>query len=186
MKSINRFLFAMYLITWPSTHMLLAQSFYTEAGNVVFISRAPLLEFEGKSNHLTGIIDFTTDLLDFYLDLNTLDTGIDLRNRHMRESYLETSKYPFAEFTGTFVPKIDWTINTPQKVEANGKFTIHGVSNNIQIMGSVTTVNNNEVIIEAEWTVLLSDYNIRIPRVVFYELSEVQTVKIIARMIRRD
>lgn len=143
-----------------------------------------MLEFEGKSSHLTGIINTATDSVDFYLDLNTLDTGIDLRNRHMRESYLETDKFPFAEFTGTFSPAIDLSLPIPQQIMAVGNFTMHGVTKSIQVPGTISPIGNDELLLVAEWTVKLSDYNIRIPRVVFYELSEIQTIRINARLKR--
>lgn len=61
--------------------------------------------------------------------LDTLKTGIDLRDRHMREKYLETGKFPFATLV---VDKA--TLKLPeadgQTVQAKGKgqFTVHGVT----------------------------------------------------------
>lgn len=46
----------------------------------------------------------------FEVDLNTLDTGIGLRNTHMRENYLETGRHPFASFMGgvsRWVPQVE-------------------------------------------------------------------------------
>lgn len=69
-----------------------SQVFVTENGSVEFLSKAPLNEFTGKSSNLNGLVDLDKNLLDFYVDLNTLNTGIGLRDRHMRENYLETKK----------------------------------------------------------------------------------------------
>lgn len=71
----------------------MAQSYLTESGNVNFLSKASLNEFNGESDKLNGLIDLSQNLLDFYVDLNTLDTGIGLRNKHMRDNYLETEDY---------------------------------------------------------------------------------------------
>ena len=90
----------LFLFLFSYSSLLSAQAFYSEKGNVIFISKAPLSEFEGESSNLNGLVDLDKNLLDFYLDLNTLDTGIGLRDRHMRENYLETEEFPFAEFTG--------------------------------------------------------------------------------------
>ncbi len=163
-----------------------SQQYFTQNGSVIFISRAPMLEFEGKSSNLVGLVNATVDSVDFYIDLNTLDTGIELRNRHMRESYLETEKFPFAEFTGSFSPSVDFSSNLTQKVVAKGTFRIHGISKEMDITGTLTPLNQNEIKLMAEWTVKLSDFNIEIPRVVFYELSEVQTVRIEATLTRRQ
>lgn len=159
-----------------------AQSFITDQGKAVFTSTAPLLEFQGTSNNLNGLINFSDNLVDFYLDLNTLDTGIDLRNRHMRESYLETAKFPFAEFTGKIEHQIDLSIYQSQEVEVNGIFKLHGVQKNILVRGTVTPHQDGSISIEATWQVLLEDYNIKRPRVVFYELSDTQTISIGAKL----
>jgi polyisoprenoid-binding protein YceI len=155
-----------------------AQQFLTEQGNVVFISKASLSEFEGKSDLLQGLIDLDKNLLDFYLDLNTLKTGIGLRDRHMRENYLETKKYPFAEFTGKIqeIPSLE--LGQERQVLAKGKFKIHGVEREIEVPGKLKMISSQELSLTADFKVLLSDYKISIPKVMFYELAEEQIVKI--------
>lgn len=175
-------LFTILLVTVSAQ----SQQYLTQNGSVTFISRAPMLEFEGKSSNLVGLVNVSADSVDFYIDLNTLDTGIELRNRHMRDSYLETAKFPFAEFTGAFSPSFDVSSGSKQNVTAKGKFSIHGVTKEMEIPGTITQINQNEIKLEAEWIIKLSDFNIEIPRVVFYELSEVQTVKIDAILTRRQ
>ena len=153
-----------------------AATTYTAAnGTVEFTSRAPLLEFKGVSDHLAGLIDFDQNLLDFYVDLTTIDTGIRLRNKHMNDSYLETDRFPFAEFTGKLAQMPDLYQPTPQTAIAEGTFTIHGVSRDIRVEGTLEPTENG-LQLEARWTVLLNDYNIRRPKIVFYELAEEQDV----------
>jgi polyisoprenoid-binding protein YceI len=154
-----------------------AQSFTAESGYVEFVSSAPLLEFKGTSNHLTGLINLDKNLVDFYVDLNTLDTGIDLRNNHMRESYLETDTYRFAEFTGELVSDIDPDFELEQEVTVTGTFKIHGVEREIDVQGTITPKESG-LQLDAGWTILLEDYNIDKPRVVFYELASEQDVNI--------
>jgi polyisoprenoid-binding protein YceI len=68
---------------------------------VKFISDAPLDNFEGTTDNVDGYIVWDGDNpvnnseFHFEAELSTLDTGIGLRNRHMRENYLETDKYPW-------------------------------------------------------------------------------------------
>lgn len=154
-----------------------AQSFTAESGYVEFVSSAPLLEFKGKSNHLKGLIDLNKNLVDFYVDLNTLDTGIDLRNSHMRESYLETGTYRFAEFTGELVSDFNLEDKREQQVTVTGTFKIHGVEREIDVQGTLTPKESG-LQLDAGWTILLEDYNIDKPRVVFYELASEQVVNI--------
>jgi polyisoprenoid-binding protein YceI len=171
--SIITFLILLFVFTAD----LEAQSYMTEEGFVEFKSSAPLLTFKGTSNHLTGLIDLNQNLVDFYVDLNTLDTGINLRNRHMRNNYLETDKYPFAEFTGSMNLIFDPESTDMQEVMVIGEFTIHGVTREMEITGTLQRADN-DVELNASWTVLLEDHNIDRPGVIFYELAEEQEVTI--------
>ena len=155
-----------------------SQAYKTEKGNVEFLSKAPLNEFTGKSSDLNGLVDLDKNILDFYVDLNTLKTGIGLRDRHMRENYLETKKYPYAEFTGKIASEIKLIKGQSKAVTAKGKFKIHGIEREIEVPGKLTAISDSEVQLEAQFTVLLSDYKIDIPKVVFYELAEEQVVTI--------
>jgi polyisoprenoid-binding protein YceI len=156
------------------------QEYITKEGKLVFLSKASLSEFTGESKQLSGLVDLENNLLDFYVDLNTIQTGIGLRDRHMRENYLETKKYPFAEFTGKMksVPELQ----EGQKMEVNaiGLFKIHGVEKEIEVKGYLTKIKVDQIQLEANFRVLLSDYKIDIPKVMFYELAEEQEVTISA------
>ncbi|WP_162343092.1 YceI family protein [Cyclobacterium salsum] len=156
----------------------LAQEYQTETGEVVFLSSASLNEFTGESGKLNGLLDLDTNTFDFYIDLNTLETGIGLRDRHMRENYLETKEYPFAEFSGKFEESGQLNLNQPVMVKAVGTFKIHGQEKDLVIPGKVTKISASEVLLEAEFQVKLSDYDIAIPQLMFYELSEIQQVTI--------
>ena len=180
-KLIYLFLFLL-ILTFPVE--VQSQVYKTEKGNVEFLSKASLNEFTGTSSDLNGLVDFDKNLLDFYIDLNTLKTGIGLRDRHMRENYLETKKYPFAEFTGKIRENIELTVGQSKNVTAFGKFKIHGVERQIEVPGKLTKISENQLQLEAEFMVLLGDYKIPIPSVMFYELSEEQRVTIKAILKR--
>lgn len=144
------------------------QEFLTKNGEVTFLSKAPLNEFEGKSSLLNGLIDLDKNLLDFYVDLNTLKTGIGLRDSHMRENYLETDKFPFAEFTGKIDEKPNLQVGDRRSVKAVGTFKIHGVERDIEVLGYLTKLQNGKLELDASFDILLSDYKIPIPKLVFF------------------
>jgi polyisoprenoid-binding protein YceI len=152
------------------------QEYLTKDGSVVFLSKAPLNEFEGKSSSLNGLLNLESNLLDFFVDLNTLKTGIGLRDSHMRENYLETEQYPFAEFTGTLTSLPTLVVNTKTPVTAKGKFKIHGIERELEVSGFLTLLQNGKVELSASFEILLSDYEIPLPKLVFYELAEAQKV----------
>ncbi len=170
-------------IIGSSSH-LLAQTFGADKGKVEFISKASIETFTGTSNELKGLIDLETNKIDFYIDLNTLRTGITLRDEHMRESYLETKKYPFAEFTG-ILNGYNPARKDTQSVIAVGTFSLHGVTTSRTIQGRIFE-GSDHIYVEANWEVLLSDHKITIPKVLFLKLADRQEVRIQTRLNRKD
>jgi len=148
----------------------------SQANQVKFISDAPIESFEGVTDRIDGYIvwqgDDPADQSDIYLevDLNTLDTGIGLRNRHMRENYLETEKYPFTYFKGRITSAVA-SDSGFTKVNADGKIFIHGVEKAIQVAGKLTPLADG-FRIECKFIVKLSDFNIEIPSIMFYKIDE--------------
>lgn len=158
---------------------LAAQEYHVNKSkeNIVkFISDAPLEDFEGVTDYIDGymylksLTELTDNQLYFEVDLTTLDTGIDLRNRHMRENYLETDKYRFTFFEG----KIDKLTETSQgnyEVEVSGKMFIHGVTKDITVTGKLNQIDKG-FRVESDFSVALSDYEIDIPQLMFMKIDE--------------
>ncbi|MFO0678304.1 MAG: YceI family protein [Polyangiaceae bacterium] len=91
----------------------------TEGANVAFTAVGPGgLKIVGTTNQLS-VKDSGSDYV-VSVPLATLDTKIELRNKHMREKYLQTDKFPNAEIV---VAKADVK---PGSADANGTLKIHG------------------------------------------------------------
>jgi polyisoprenoid-binding protein YceI len=158
------------------------------ASNLVkFISDAPIEDFEGITDRIDGYVFFTADQLSendnfdssevhFEVELNGLDTGIGLRNRHMRENYLETDIFPYAIFNGHLTAI---TEKSPGNFEviADGLMKIHGVEKPVSISGTVVA-DGNRYHIMYDFAVKLSDYNIEIPSLMFMKINEVIQLKL--------
>jgi polyisoprenoid-binding protein YceI len=170
---IRLLLFMLLTSTLPSV----AQEYGAQAGKVQFLSKAPLSEFTGESKTLKGLINLDKNLVDFFVDLNTLNTGISLRDKHMRENYLETKKFPFAEFTGKFetIPLLKPTF---QNVHVKGYFKLHGITKEVRITGEIRQLSSGELELRADWIISLEDYQIEVPKLVFYELATEQQINI--------
>ncbi len=158
---------------------LSAQEFQVDkskSNSVKFISNAPIENFEGVTTQIDGYLylvsfdDLTKNQLYFEVDLNTLDTGIGLRNRHMRENYLETDKYQFTYFEGK-IDSIKLLSVNKYEVLVSGKMSIHGVTKDISLNGTITKDEKN-IHIESNFYVALSDYKIEIPKLMFMKIDE--------------
>ena len=164
---IGLFLFGMMLVLPIS---VLGQSFMTKSGHAKFNSSVPLHSFSGISDHLVGKITLPDSTIDFYVDVNTLETGINKRDRDML-STLEAEQFPFAEFYGKLVSDFDPTHHNPQKVVAKGEFTIHGVSKQITVDGTLQKTAEG-LKVQASWTINMKDYKIKPPGILFYRVNE--------------
>jgi polyisoprenoid-binding protein YceI len=92
---------------------------------------------EGEAKALEGALkiqgDSVTGSAKFALD--SLDTGMALRNRHMKEKYLETSKYPKAEFSLTDLrlpAALKAGDGAAKDVPFKGTLTVHGVAKPVE------------------------------------------------------
>jgi polyisoprenoid-binding protein YceI len=158
-----------------------AQSFYAEDGFIAFTSGATLHTFQGRSQRLTGRVDFADRTVSFYVDLETLDSGNRRRDRDMRQNYLQTRTHPFARFEGRMPEGLTFEAlaretpprETPVRVE--GTFTLRGIERPIVVQGTATRVPEGLRVI-AQWTLRLGDYGIERPRVLLLEVSEEQTI----------
>jgi polyisoprenoid-binding protein YceI len=126
--------------------------------------------FDAKTTALSGSVTANTSgspSLDGSLavDLRTLDTGIGLRNEHLRENNLEVDKGP--GFDTATLSAIDLKGLSPDAAEGRGSFagllTLHGVTKTVS--GAVDVRHAGAGLrVTASFPVNLPDYSIRKPR----------------------
>jgi len=179
-----KFLSAAICIFLITAYSVSSQSYFTDTGYAEFTSSVPLHEFTGKSSHLTGMIDFDEELIDFYLDLETLKTGNSRRDRDMYNT-LNVDDFPFAEFTGWIDTEIDHDSHDVQSVTVTGDFTIHGITREMTIEGTLQKLSD-EIRIVAEWVHDMTDHDIEPPGILFYRVRDEMDVKIEVSLLRQD
>ena len=155
---------------------------------VVFVSRAPMEKFEGKTNRIEGRIEVDPARLGdsaavhFEVDLASLDTGIAKRNQHMREDHLETAKYPKAVFDGVAIHAPgSLEPGKPMPLDVEGTFTLHGVSRRIRLTVQATYLpkeKGGEIAFQTAFPVGLSDYQISRPQFLFLKVADTQEVQV--------
>ena len=144
---------------------------------VKFTSDAKIETFEGITSDIDGYLYWEGDSLTeksemyFEVDLNTVDTGIGLRNRHMRENYLETDQYPYTHFKGRIISSVPAS-DTTWSVKAKGTIFIHGVEKPLEVDGTINRTEDHEYRIRTQFIVKLSDFNIEIPSLMFLKIDE--------------
>ena len=148
---------------------------------VAFVSDAPIESFEGVTDKIDGFVtlpyatlyaDSTYDSSQFYfeVDLNSLDTGIGLRNRHMRDNYLHTEKYPYASYAGR-IESVAKTSDSIFLVTCAGEMTIHGVTRELRTVDTVTAMAGGYHV-RTGFPIALPDHEVEIPKLMFLKISE--------------
>ncbi len=159
-----------------------------QKNEVKFISDAPVEDFEGVTPDIDGYMirrgDTPINDNEFYfqVELNTLDTGIGLRNRHMRDNYLETDKYPRAIFSGS-VFEIDTLDTQNYRIHAKGVFALHGVEKPLEVKVMVEE-NEQNLFVTSQFDIHLKDFDIKVPKLMFVKISEVIDVRLAFHMKR--
>ncbi len=168
---------------------------------VSFSSDAPVELIEGKTSKIDGTVSFDDSLkfdakhpfkIQIAVDLPSIDTGIPMRNEHMRENFLETGKFPKARFVATSV-KLDKKPSLKKAetvlVTATGDFTVHGVTVKKTIPLRVTFVpesalskkrvsEGDMIRIQGQFPVKLEEHKIQRPEAVFVKLAETVFVNV--------
>ena len=157
-----------------------------EPSLVVFESKSTLESFQGKTRQVSGTITVDPAALadsasvEVQVDLASLDTGIDQRNKHMREDHLETDKYPKATFRGGKLLEISKPALAPgQSVtfKISGEFSLHGVTRPIEVPVTATMPPGGSIMrIAGAFDVRLPDYKISRPQFLVLRVNEIQHV----------
>lgn len=153
---------------------------------VKFESHAPMESFEGKTRSVVGELELDpTDLPDSVMirievDLADLDTGIGIRNKHMRNNHLETDEYPKAIFRGGRIIESSSRVLGPEPVtlQLSGTFELHGVTRDVAVEAEITRNEDGSIHVVSRFEVKLSDYGISRPKFLMLKLDEVQKITV--------
>ena len=163
----------LFLLIWTEglSSQSLASIYSGRQGEVRFLSEAPLESIEASSGQLQGAINVEERKFAFLVDIRSFQ-GFNsaLQREHFQENYMESELYPKAYFSGTFIGNVDLTQNGRYRLRAKGHLFIHGKSQERIIEGTIE-VEKGIIKVESYFTVLLSDHDINIPRIVTQKIA---------------
>ncbi|WP_462253646.1 YceI family protein [Ferruginibacter sp.] len=174
--------------------VLLLLSFYTNdqaaeykvnTGSIAFRSEASLELIKAMSNELKGLIIPEKKQFAFRVNVKSFKGfNSPLQQEHFNENYLESNKYPAASFEGKIIEDIDFTKDGVYSIRTKGNLTIHGVVQE-RIIKTELTIKNSNISIKSNFTVLLADHNIPIPKVVHENLASEIKVEVKADLVKK-
>jgi CRISPR/Cas system-associated protein endoribonuclease Cas2 len=144
-----------------------AQTLTGKNGLVTFeaIGKPSMIKIKGEGNgaiskfvvregKVAGIAQF---------ELRTLKTGIELRDDHMLNKYLNAATHPKAQLKllSANLPQ-NWSTRAPAATEQkfSGLLTLHGVEKPVQ---GQFNIDSNTLKLSAEFEIKLSDFEIEVP-----------------------
>jgi polyisoprenoid-binding protein YceI len=153
-----------------------AQKYVVEQSHVSFFSDAPLEDITANNKKSTSIFNAATNDIAFSIPIKEFQFQKSLMQEHFNEKYLESDKFPKSTFQGK-ISGYDPNASGAQNAKATGKLTIHGVTKDVEIPGTIEK-KGDKLMLKSKFKVRVADYNIEIPSLVFQNIAEVVEVTV--------
>lgn len=153
-----------------------AQKFTTEKGHLSFFSDASVEDIKAYDPIVGSMFNASNGELVYIVKNKDFIFEKPLMREHFNEKYIETEKFARSTFEGRIV-SFKKDISGEQKIVAKGKLNIHGVTNNVEIPGTLEFASG-KVILKSKFMVKLEDYDIKIPKLLGNNIAEEVEVKI--------
>src|SRR6476660_2844178 len=143
MRSPVKELVALALLAATAAHAA-PQSFAITSGYVGFHLEDTIETIDADTKKVSGSIsadpaNLPASSVALTVDTASLDSGMKMRDDDMRETYLETKKYPTATFKSTNISgPASLAPGQSADLKVAGDFTLHGVTRRIVVPVRVT------------------------------------------------
>ena len=140
--------------------------------------------FDGNTNRVSGTIVAdaaapASSSVALTVELRSLDTGVGLRNKEMRERYLETGKFPDATFKSVSVSgPASIAANAPEEIRVTGDFTLHGVTKRMTIPVRVVMIPDGRIHATSSFAVKMPEFGINVPKNVLVTVNDEVPVRL--------
>jgi hypothetical protein len=159
-----------------SNSFIFAQKFSTEVGKISFFSDAAIEDITAENTMVGSLFNSTTGDLVYIVKIKDFIFPKALMREHFNEKYMETEKFPKSLFNGK-LKGFNVNAKGEQSVIATGKLTMHGVTRDIEVPGKIQ-FDGGKALMKAKFIVVLADYNIKIPKLVWQNIAEEVEVSI--------
>lgn len=146
------------------------QKYSVERSTVQFFSEATIEDIKAENTRASGIFNVANDEVVFSIPIKYFEFEKALMKEHFNEKYLESHLFPKAIFQGKFLGVMK-DVGGEQLVKASGKLTIHGVTKDVIIPGTVE-VRGNLILARSTFNIHLADYHITIPSLLWQNIAE--------------
>ncbi|HTF21410.1 MAG TPA: YceI family protein [Chryseolinea sp.] len=163
-------LLAMVVLVCTVTISGAQQRYFAEKPSITFFSDGVVEDITAANQKVTSIFDALNGEIAYLMNVKDFQFVNKLMQTHFNEKYMESEKFPKSSFQGK-VTGFNYGAGGTQQVKAAGKLTIHGVTRDVDIPGTIE-VSGNKIILKAKFLVKLEDYKITVPQVVWDKIAQ--------------
>ena len=156
---------------------------HVDSGSTKFLAvgRPSLLKIRGEGKGPQGDLQVADGQVtgELKVDIASFNTGIDMRDHHMKEKYLEVEKFP----TATLAIKkatIGDTASLPKDIDFEGELTLHGVAQPVKGKAHVEK-QGADFTFTANFPVKITDHKIDIPTYGGIKIADEVTVEVASK-----
>ena len=155
------------------TSKITCQQLYTNKGQTIFDGSKESFEpIKAVNNNSVSLIDMNNGRIAALIYIKDFEFRLGLMQEHFNENYMYSSKFPKSTFEGVIQNfNYDKLENNYTNFIIEGEIEIKGVKKNISTVATIKkTVEGIDL--NSSFNIKLSDYDIKIPRLVFKKIDE--------------
>jgi polyisoprenoid-binding protein YceI len=166
----------------------IGQSKYlTKTGSLNFEASVPSFEeVAAKNNAVTAILNTENGEFAALALVKAFRFKNALMEEHFNENYAESDTHPKATFRGNIE---NFDFDTLSEIDSfshiDGALTFHGVTKDLKAIPLTITLLDDKIVISGNFKVMVSDFDIEIPKIVANKLSDEVSVAFNFELVKK-
>lgn len=164
-----------------TTGLQAPEKFFTKTGTIRFdaTANASLEKVSAINRSVSAVFDSKSGQLLFVVQMKGFEFEKALMQEHFNENYIESDKYPKADFKGqiTNFADLDLGKDGTSRVSVKGTLTLHGQSRTVDAAGTLE-LQNGHILLHSVFNIKLKDYSISIPGLVADKIAKSAAVTV--------
>jgi polyisoprenoid-binding protein YceI len=175
-------LFIVIVAVFLQINLLTAQDrYFTKTGYLSFLSETLIENIFAETKEAVSFLDVKTGDVVFSATITSFQFKSKLMQEHFNENYMESGKFPKANFSGKLENFNSFDINskTPQNFVVKGKMTIHGTDQEVTSNVTLTVTAPGKINGTSTFKLMPENFSIKIPSAMGVHIAKevVVTVK---------
>lgn len=163
-----------YIILFINITVSAQTKYLTKTGTINFeASMTSLEEVKATNKSVTAILNTENGQFAALVFVKGFRFKNALMEEHFNENYAESDTYPKATFKGNIKDFDLNAINPNKSLTLDGTLTFHGKSKAVNgVILNISKNENNTISLTGNFDILVSDFDIKIPKIVSDKVSE--------------